>query len=166
MRPQHWAKSFLVFVPLLTAHAYTSIDAVTHACIGFACFCLCASGGYFINDLWDLEADRNHTIKRHRPLASGTLPVGAGLVGAVGLPLAAFGSGGDIPHTRFHRGPGALFRADDALFILPKRVVTADVLTLSILYMLRVLAGAVAIQVYLSSWLLGFWISCSSALPI
>jgi 4-hydroxybenzoate polyprenyltransferase len=158
MRPQHWAKSFLVFVPLLTAHAYDSLDAVTHAGIAFVCFCLCASGGYFINDLWDLEADRNHAIKRNRPLASGALPIGAGIVGAIGLPLASLA----LAATFLTRGFIAVVALYFVLTMLYsfylKRVVTADVLTLSVLYMLRVLGGAVAIQVYLSSWLLGFCI--------
>lgn len=158
MRPQHWAKSFLVFVPLLTAHAYESLDAVTHAGIAFVCFCLCASGGYFINDLWDLEADRNHAIKRNRPLASGALPISGGILGAIGLPLAAL----VLAATFLTRGFIAVIALYFVLTVLYsfylKRVVTADVLTLSVLYMLRVLGGAVAIQVYLSSWLLGFCI--------
>ena len=159
MRPQHWAKSFLVFVPLLTAHAYESVYAVTHASLAFVCFCLAAAGTYYINDdLWDLEADRNHAIKRCRPLASGALPISAGVVGAIGLPLAALA----IAATFLSRGFIAVLALYFALTMLYsfylKRVVTADVLTLSILYMLRVLAGAVAIQVYLSSWLLGFCI--------
>ncbi len=158
MRPQHWAKSFLVFVPLLTAHAYTSVDAVAHATLAFVCFCLCASGGYFINDLWDLEADRNHSIKRHRPLASGALPISAGVVGAIGLPLAALGIAAAFLSRGFVVVLALYFVLTMLYSFYLKRVVTADVLTLSVLYMLRVLAGAVAIQVYLSSWLLGFCI--------
>ncbi len=158
MRPQHWAKNFLLFVPLLTAHAYQSTDAIAHVSIAFVCFSLCASGGYFINDLWDLEADRNHAIKRHRPLASGALSIGAGIAGAVGLPAAALVLAALFLSPAFMAVLALYFALTMAYSLYLKRVLTADVLTLSVLYMLRVLAGAVAIQVYLSSWLLGFCI--------
>jgi 4-hydroxybenzoate polyprenyltransferase len=158
MRPQHWAKNFLLFVPLLTAHAYQSGDAIAHAVLAFVCFSLCASGGYFINDLWDLEADRNHSIKRHRPLASGALSIGAGVAGAVGLPAAALLLAALFLSPAFIAVLTLYFALTMAYSFYLKRVLTADVLTLSVLYMLRVLAGAVAIQVALSSWLLGFCI--------
>lgn len=158
MRPRHWAKNFLVFVPLLTAHAYQSADAIAHAWLAFVCFSLCASGGYFINDLWDLEADRNHAIKRHRPLASGALSIGAGIAGAIGLPAAALALAALFLSPAFIAVLALYFALTMLYSFYLKRVFTADVLTLSVLYMLRVLAGAVAIQVYLSSWLLGFCI--------
>jgi 4-hydroxybenzoate polyprenyltransferase len=158
MRPQHWAKNFLLFVPLLTAHAYQSADAIAQAVLAFVCFSLCASGGYFINDLWDLEADRNHAIKRHRPLASGALSIGAGVAGAVGLPAAALLLAALFLSPAFIAVLTLYFALTMAYSFYLKRVLTADVLTLSVLYMLRVLAGAVAIQVALSSWLLGFCI--------
>jgi 4-hydroxybenzoate polyprenyltransferase len=56
MRLKHWAKNGLIFVPLLTAHEYENAQAVFHAVMAFVCLGLCASGGYFINDLWDLAA--------------------------------------------------------------------------------------------------------------
>ena len=158
MRPQHWAKNFLIFVPLLTAHAYQSVDAIAQAWIAFVCFSLCASGGYFINDLWDLEADRNHAIKRNRPLASGALSIGGGIAGAIGLPAAALGLAALFLSPAFIAVLALYFALTMLYSFYLKRVVTADVLTLSVLYMVRVLAGAVAIQVYLSSWLLGFCI--------
>jgi len=158
MRPRHWAKNFLIFVPVLTAHEYESAAALLSAIVAFACFSLCASGGYLINDLADVEADRNHDIKRNRPIASGALPIGWGIAGAVGLPALslilaiAFLPAGFI-------GVIALYFALTLSYsFYLKRVFTADVLALSILYMLRVLAGAVAIQVALSSWLLAFCI--------
>jgi 4-hydroxybenzoate polyprenyltransferase len=131
---------------------------VLSAILAFFCFGLCASGGYFLNDLWDLEADRAHSIKRHRPLASGALPIGAGVIGAVALPIAALVlSALFLP--RAFIGVLALYFALTMIYsFYLKRVFTADVLTLSVLFMLRVLAGAVAIEVALSSWLLAFCI--------
>jgi 4-hydroxybenzoate polyprenyltransferase len=158
MRPHHWAKNFLIFVPLLTAHAYESASAIFAAVVAFASFSLCASGGYFINDLWDRDADRNHEIKRHRPIASGALSPSLGLAGAVGLPaLSLLLAVGLLPVT-FILVLGLYFALTMVYSFCLKRVFTADVLALSVLYMLRVLAGAVAIEVVLSSWLLAFCI--------
>jgi 4-hydroxybenzoate polyprenyltransferase len=158
MRLRHWAKNGLIFVPLLTAHEYESVPSVLSAILAFFCFGLCASGGYLLNDLWDLEADRAHSIKRHRPLASGALPIGAGVTGAIALPIAALVlSALFLP--RPFIGVLALYFALTMIYsFYLKRVFTADVLTLSVLFMLRVLAGAVAIEVALSSWLLAFCI--------
>ena len=158
MRPQHWAKNFLIFVPLLTAHEYEHVMAVLHALAAFVCFSLCASGGYFINDLWDLEADRNHTIKRYRPLASGALSVAGGVAGAVGLPALSLALAVAFLPRSFIGVLALYFALTMSYSFYLKRVFTADVLALSVLYMLRVLAGAVAIGVVLSSWLLAFCI--------
>lgn len=158
MRPHHWAKNFLIFVPLLTAHAYENAAAIFAAIVAFTAFSLCASGGYFINDLWDREADRNHEIKRHRPLASGALSPALGLTGAVALPaLSLLLAIAFLPVT-FILVLALYFALTMIYSFYLKSVFTADVLTLSVLYMLRVLAGAVAIQVALSSWLLAFCI--------
>ncbi len=158
MRPHHWAKNLLVFVPLLTAHEYENLPAILQACLAFACFSLCASGGYFINDLKDRDADRMHETKRNRPLASGALSPGMGLVGAIGLPAAALALSVALLPPAFIAVLVSYFVINLCYSLYLKRVFTADVLTLSVLYMLRVLGGAVAIQVALSSWLLAFCI--------
>ncbi|NJM35977.1 MAG: UbiA family prenyltransferase, partial [Rhodomicrobium sp.] len=158
MRPKHWAKNLLVFVPLLTAHEYESAEAILAAAIAFVCLSLCASGGYFINDLKDIESDRGHEIKRARPLASGALPVGWGIVGAIGLPAAALALAWVFLAPAFIAVLGLYFILTLSYSFALKRIFTADVLTLSVLYMLRVLGGAVAIEVELSAWLLAFCI--------
>ena len=158
MRVQHWAKNLLIFVPLLTAHEYENPAAVLAASLGFICFSLCASGGYFINDLWDREADRNHEIKRHRPIASGELSPVWGMVGALGLPVLSVLLASILLPAKFILALALYFALSLCYSFYLKRVFTADVLTLSFLYMLRVLAGAVAIGVVLSSWLLAFCI--------
>jgi 4-hydroxybenzoate polyprenyltransferase len=158
MRPHHWAKNLLIFVPLLTAHKYESAAAVSSAIFAFLCFSLCASGGYLINDIRDLEVDRNHTVKRHRPLASGALSISWGLAGAIGLPVIAAGLAAIVLPPAFIGVLALYFALSLSYSFYLKRVFTADVLALSVLYMLRVLAGAVAIEVVLSSWLLAFCI--------
>ncbi len=158
MRPHHWAKNFLIFVPLLTAHEYESVTADLVAFVAFLCFSLCASGGYFINDLKDIESDRKHTIKRYRPLASGALSVGWGFVGAVGLPTLALALAAAFLPLAFIGVLVLYFLLTLSYSLYLKQVFTADVLALSVLYMLRVLAGAVAIEVVMSSWLFAFCI--------
>ena len=158
MRPRHWAKNLLVFVPLLTAHAYDSEQSVIAAGVAFLCFSLCASGVYFFNDLLDLEADRNHATKCHRPLASGALSIPWGIFGAIVLPGSALALAGYALSMAFAGVLAGYFILTNLYSLFLKRVITADVLALSVLYMIRVLAGAVAIQVALSSWLLAFCI--------
>ncbi|MGF1619686.1 MAG: UbiA family prenyltransferase [Rhodomicrobiaceae bacterium] len=158
MRPQHWAKNFLIFVPLLTAHEYEDMTAVLQALTAFVCFGFCASAGYFINDLWDLDADRNHAIKRYRPLASGALSIAGGITGAIGLAALSLLLALAFLPTPFIGVLALYFALTITYSFYLKRIFTADVLALSVLFMLRVLAGAVAISVELSSWLLAFCI--------
>jgi 4-hydroxybenzoate polyprenyltransferase len=158
MRPRHWAKNLLVFVPLLTAHEYESLPSILAATAAFASFSLCASAGYFINDLRDLESDRNHTVKRHRPFAAGGLPISWGIAGAIGLAALSLLMALSMLPLAFSGVLALYFALTIAYSVYLKRIFTADVLTLSVLYMLRVFAGAVAIEVVLSSWLLAFCI--------
>ena len=90
MRLHQWLKNLLVFLPLLTAHLVLAPDALLHSTLAFFAFCLCASGVYLLNDLLDLEADRQHPRKRLRPFAAGSLSLTAGLTVAPLLTLAAF----------------------------------------------------------------------------
>lgn len=158
MRLKHWAKNVLVFVPLLTAHQYDDAHAVVTALLAFLCLGLAASGGYFLNDLKDLDADRKHAIKKYRPLASGALSAGWGVFGAIALPLAAFAFAIVLLPKPFLAVLALYLALTIAYSFYLKRVFPADVLTLSVLFMLRVLAGATAISVILSFWLLAFCI--------
>ncbi len=158
MRLRHWAKNALVFVPLLTAHLYGDAQALADAVLAFICLGLCASGGYFINDLCDLDADRKHAIKKHRPLASGALSHEWGLFGAVSLPAAAFAVSLAYLPAAFTAVLAIYFILTKIYSFYLKRIFPADVLTLSVVFMLRVLAGAAAISVEISFWLLAFCI--------
>ena len=155
LRPQQWIKNLLLFVPLSLAHHVLDASRLLHVTLGFTAYCLCASGGYVLNDLLDREADRLHPRKRRRPFASGALSARQGsalfvaLVGA-GLLLATL--------------VGAAFAELLALYLALtvcyslwlKEQLFIDVLLLSALYSLRVFAGALAAQVEISQWLLGF----------
>lgn len=156
MRIHQWAKNALIFVPLFTSHTYQDLTHLLAAVIAFISFCLCASGVYFLNDLLDLDADRSHASKRFRPLASGALPLQAGLFGAIGLPLAAFFLAWQFLPLYFFSILALYFFITNAYSFFLKSISTADVMTLALLYTLRVIAGAAAAGVQLSSWLMAF----------
>ena len=156
MRPHQWAKNVLLFVPLLTSHGYGDVTTDARAVLGFLAFGLCASGNYFINDLLDLDADRTHATKRQRPLASGALPIALGMAGALALPFTAFALSTFVLPWQFTAALAAYFALSNLYSFHLKRRSTADVMTLGLLYTIRVVAGAAAISVIVSSWLLGF----------
>lgn len=155
-RLHQWAKNILVFVPLLASHNYANLGLLLDSVLAFLFFGLCASGVYYLNDLFDIEADRQHKSKRYRPIASGQLPVKYAVAGAILLPAVAFSAAALLLPTRFLLVLLAYFLLSNAYTFVLKRVSTADVMVLAVLYTLRVVAGAAAISVVLSSWLLTF----------
>jgi 4-hydroxybenzoate polyprenyltransferase len=156
LRPHQWVKNLLLFVPVLLDHRVFDPTAVSRAATAFAAFCLAASGAYVLNDILDLEADRRHPTKRHRPFASGALRPAVGLALVPVLFVGALALGLLIP-TR-------LFLALVVLYVLTtttysayfKQIAVLDVLLLAGLYTLRVLAGIAATGVRFSTWLLAF----------
>ena len=156
LRVHQWAKNALVLLPLLAAHRVLEPDLLALACLAFVSFCLVSSGVYVLNDLVDLDADRAHPTKRRRPFAAGTLPLWQGVVAGPTLVLAAFAVVAPVLPAAF-LGVLALYVAANGVYSLSlKRVAVADVLLLAGLYVLRVVAGGVAVGVALSPWLLGF----------
>ncbi len=83
LRIHQWSKNFLLFVPLILAHQYAVGAAIANVLAAFFCMGIIASGTYLINDLSDLDADRNHKTKRHRAIASGTIGPGRAFLVAV-----------------------------------------------------------------------------------
>ena len=155
LRPHQWLKNALVFVPLLAAHLVLVPDAVLRAGAAFVAFSLCASGAYVFNDLFDLDADRRHPRKRLRPFAAGTLALGQGLIAAPLLMLAAFACAYLLsPQFLLIVLTYAAITLAYSLFL--KRLAMLDVVALAVLYTLRIIAGAVAIPVEASFWLLAF----------
>ena len=155
LRPHQWLKNALVFVPLLAAHLVLVPDAVLRAVVAFVAFSLCASGAYVLNDLLDLDADRRHPRKRLRPFAAGTLALGRGLIATPLLILAAFACAATLSGQFMWVLLGyAAITLAYSLFL--KRIAILDVVTLATLYTLRIIAGAVAIPVEASFWLLAF----------
>jgi 4-hydroxybenzoate polyprenyltransferase len=156
LRVHQWSKNVLLLVPLLLAHQVTDLDRVLRALLAFVAFSLAASAVYVVNDLLDLESDRQHPQKRWRPLAAGRVTIPA----AVAMVPLAIGASGVIAITMlpglFTGILGLYLGATTAYSLFLKRVAILDVLVLAGLYTLRVLAGAVATQVSVSPWFLAF----------
>ncbi len=153
MRPYQWVKNFLVFVPMLTAHALTDVHSWVAAFFTLCAFCATASSIYIVNDLTDLAEDRRHHRKKSRPFASGALSVKFGVVLsaallALGLALGAL-SGALLIVIAY-----AVASISYSFFF--KVFPLVDVFMLAGLYTLRILAGGVATGHLASPWLLGF----------
>jgi 4-hydroxybenzoate polyprenyltransferase len=169
IRLHQWAKNVLIFLPLLLAHVRTP-GLVAGAVLAFLSFGLCASATYIVNDLLDLDADRQHPRKRLRPFASGDLSALAGvlivlLFLAASLTLAmlvprvieALSPDFSLPYPhRFLAWLGIYLITTLAYSLRLKRVALVDVIVLSGLYTVRILAGSAATGVPVSTWLAGF----------
>ncbi len=154
IRLHQWLKNLLLFVPLLTAHAFTGMALLTVA-LGFTAFGCVASGTYLLNDLLDLDSDRRHPRKSQRPLAAGDIGPVQGLLAmlfllVLGLTIAATLS---VP---FLCSIVAYLVLTLSYSLYFKTYVLLDVLLLAGLYTIRIIAGALAIEVTVSSWLLAF----------
>jgi len=154
-RAHQWLKNLLLFVPLVFSHRIMEGTLFLQAIAGFVSFGLCASGVYLLNDLFDLENDRRHPTKRNRIVASGVLPLD--LVAAL-IPLLLFGSVlvAMLLPSGFLIVLTVYFVTTFAYSLRLKQIVILDVLLLSALYTLRLLAGGAATGVTVSYWLLVF----------
>jgi len=152
LRPAQWTKNLLVFAALVFAERLFEPRAVLLSVAAFAIFCALSGVVYLINDIADRRADREHPLKRRRPIAAGTLPIpvaaaAAAVIAAAAL-LSAFALGWQLGLV------AAGYIALQALYSGPlKHIVIIDVLALSIGFVLRAAAGAVAIDVVVSHWL-------------
>src|SRR5918994_1663093 len=154
LRVHQWVKNLLVFVPVLLDHRL-QLPVLAKAGLAFAAFCCAASGGYVLNDLLDLEADRKHSVKRHRPFAANLLSRSFGVV-LVPLLFAAALLCSLWLSPRFLALLGLYLVLTTAYSVYLKRVAVLDVILLAGLYTLRVLAGVAASGVRFSTWLLAF----------
>lgn len=155
LRVHQWLKNLLLFVPLLTAFSFMEISKLATMSTAFPAFSFAASATYIVNDLWDLESDRAHPRKRLRPFASANIPILSGLVVAGVLLVLAFVLALVVSQNFFQMLLLYLVLTSAYSWIM-KEYVLIDVIMLSILYTLRILAGSVAIGIATSSWLLAF----------
>jgi len=154
IRPKQWYKNLLLFVGIIFSANFLNAYMWLEAVLAFVFFCLLSSGEYLINDIVDRARDRRHPLKRKRPIASGELKVSYALSFAVILFLIALlGSYFAVSMPFF------IFAASYVLLVLLyslvfKRLVIADVLIISVGFVLRAVAGCVAIGVIISPWLI------------
>jgi 4-hydroxybenzoate polyprenyltransferase len=154
LRPHHWIKNSLVFVPLAAAHRLFEMDLAGRALLAFVAFSLCASSVYLLNDLLDLPSDRRHPHKKDRRLASGQISLRHALLSLPVLLLSALALGFSL--TPGFAGVLSLyFVLMLAYSIRLKDVPIVDVLVLAAGYALRVAAGFLVVAIDPSAWLLG-----------
>ena len=156
MRLHQWMKNLLVFVPLMAAHQYADVQRDVLALMAFVIFSLTASSVYLLNDLVDVQDDRHHARKRSRPFASGALSLIVGWVAWPALLLVAVVLSALLMPVLFSVSLGVYFVLTVAYSLQLKQLAVVDVLTLAALYTLRIIAGAAAIDVAMSFWLLLF----------
>lgn len=155
LRVHQWLKNLLIFLPLLAAHKLFQLDAALLSVLAFISFGLCASGVYLLNDLLDLESDRNHPRKRLRPFAAGTLPLVSGLAATPLLTLAAFALA-VVVGVKFALVLLGYWVLTLAYSFKLKRIAMLDTVALAALYTVRIIAGTLAIHSALSFWMLAF----------
>ena len=154
IRVHQWSKNFLVILPLIMSHKLSTVS-IAAAVEAFFCFSFTASANYVVNDLLDMESDRRHPSKRFRPFASGDLQVSGGLLLVMALVGASLCLLPLLP-SGFALWLGLYIVATMSYSIYFKRVVVVDVLMLSGLYTLRMLAGGAATGTAISQWLASF----------
>jgi 4-hydroxybenzoate polyprenyltransferase len=153
IRIHQWAKNILLFLPLLMSHKLRP-SSIVAALIALFCFSFMASANYLVNDLLDIENDRRHPAKRLRPFAAGDLPVVAGVLLALLLFAASMSLLPLLPRD-FALWLLVYIVSTMAYSLYLKRIALVDVLMLSGLYTLRIVAGGAATGTVISHWLSG-----------
>jgi 4-hydroxybenzoate polyprenyltransferase/phosphoserine phosphatase len=156
LRPHQWLKNLLVFLPVVAAHQLGETAGLLAATLAFIAFSLTASSVYVLNDLLDLAADRAHPRKCRRPFASGTLPLAWGLLLSPLLLLTAIGLSLLFLPWLFTLVLVGYFLLTTAYSFGLKRKPVLDVILLAALYTVRIIAGAAAVALVPSFWLLAF----------
>jgi 4-hydroxybenzoate polyprenyltransferase len=153
-RPKEWIKNVFVFAGLLFSGKFNQPHEVLEAFITFVSFCLISSAGYFVNDLIDVELDRKHPKKRFRPLAAGELSEGTAKAIAPALAIVAIAIAFAAVNWQVGLMVVGYGIAQMAYSLGLKQIVIIDVMTLAGLFILRVAAGASAVEAHASEWLI------------
>ena len=155
LRPHQWVKNLIIFVPLITSHKFTDLRLVKDAVLAFIAFSLCASGVYVLNDLLDLESDRQHATKKMRPFAAGRLALSTGLILAPVM-LALSAATAWWLSWNFLAVLAFYFVLTTSYSWRVKQMALLDVFFLAGLYTIRLIAGHEATGIDYSFWLLAF----------
>ena len=155
MRVHHWSKNLLMFVPLVLAHSWFSIPIVVSTILGFLLLLAVTSASYFINDLADIDADRQHATKRNRPIASGALP----LMHALAFPLVVIPVAlvlAVLLNPWFALGLASYLVITLSYSFGLKRIPLLDTLVIGVLFTTRLLMGVAFVGTALPIWLVTF----------
>ena len=155
IRIHQWSKNILIFAALVLAHHWSDANSLQSAVFAFFSFSFAASMVYLLNDLLDLEADRTHSTKKFRPLASGVMPIKWGVLLIPFLLLLSFALANKV-NLAFMQILCIYLALTTAYSLFLKAIALIDVITLTSLYTIRIIAGAIAVNVPLSYWLLAF----------
>lgn len=156
LRLHQWMKNALIFVPLLAAHQLVNTTLLMQGIIAFILFGLCASSVYLLNDLLDLADDRHHASKKTRPFASGKLSIKSGFVVFPLFLIGSFLGAFILLPLQFVYVLLAYYALTLAYSFFLKRQMGVDVISLAVLYTVRLIAGAVAFSLPLTFWILAF----------
>lgn len=152
-RPKQWLKNVLVFAAPGAAGLLTEADALFDTVVAFVCFCLAASGTYFVNDALDADADRQHIDKRTRPVAAGVIAPATATVAGVGLVAIAFALS-FVASWQLALVVGGYVVLTLAYSLWLKHEAVIDLATVAAGFVLRAIAGGVAVGVEISPWFL------------
>ncbi|OGP51548.1 MAG: hypothetical protein A2Y79_08535 [Deltaproteobacteria bacterium RBG_13_43_22] len=152
LRPKQWIKNGALFAPLLFSQNLLNRPLFIKTLEAFILFCLLAGSVYIINDLRDLKEDRLHPVKRNRTMASGRVsPLLAGIIAVIALAVGLIGGWGiSLP---FFETLAAYFLLQMAYTFFLKHQVILDIFSIAAGFVLRVVAGGLAIGVHISPWL-------------
>lgn len=153
LRPYQWTKNLLLFAALIFAQQFFHLDAFITTLLAFASFCMAASATYIFNDLRDIEKDRAHPKKRNRPLASGALSISAAWILIIVLFAASITLAATI-QLEFLGALLAYIGLTLAYSLFLKNVPLVDVMVIALGFVIRAIAGALAIDVIFSNWLI------------
>lgn len=153
LRPAQWTKNLILFAGLIFGGKLLDADAAIAAALGFVVFCVLSGAVYLVNDVRDIDADRQHPLKSTRPIASGAISPASALTAAAVLAVGAMG-------LAWWLGPAFAAVAATYVVLLTiysvvlKHIVILDVLTIALGFVLRAAAGAAVVNVAVSHWLL------------
>lgn len=155
IRPKQWIKNTFVLLPVFFGGMATNPASLSNSLLVFVIFCLVASAIYCLNDIFDMEDDRSHPVKCHRPLASGAIHVSQALMMVVLFSIAALLLLFLLP---IHRGQvamavGCYYVLNVAYCLRLKDYAVIDVCIIAVGFVLRILAGGEASGVVVSRWL-------------
>ncbi len=155
LRPPQWIKNVFVFAPLVFGYGVKRGDpqAVVAALLAFAAFCLASSAGYAFNDVLDRERDRHHPAKRNRPVAGGAVSPAGALAAAALVAAAALAISLALLPRAFCLTLVGYWVLTFFYSAVLKQVLILDVIVISVLFVIRALAGALAVQISISPWL-------------